>query len=148
VGNGQHPLVSFAVHHFVVGGDDLGVIQPLLHPQDGHGQVHVQSFAANQLSRNKTLLHKLKQMDLLHCIKVHGELGGGTLPPAALVAHQQDVGLEFADAGRLHQAFGAVLKTQVVHQRVETLDVVLAQPVVRIVAQSVSRTLRHCALKK
>jgi len=89
---------------------------------------------------------RFKKINLLHCIKVHGELGGGTLPPAALVAHQQNVGLEFADAGRLHQTFGAILKTQVIHQRVEALDMVFTQPVVRIVAQSVSRTLRHRTL--
>lgn len=64
----------------------------------------------------------------MHDIEILHQLLALTRLPVCLVAHQNDVGLQLANAGGLHQSTCARLKVLTVDQGIETLDAMLAEP--------------------
>lgn len=65
---------------------------------------------------------------LVHDIEILHQLLALTRLPVCLVAHQDNVGLQLANAGGLHQSSSARLKVFAVDQGIETLDAMLAEP--------------------
>lgn len=65
--------------------------------------------------------------------------------PITLVADQDDIWLELANAGRLHQGPRARIERFAIDNRVESLDFVAAHPGARLPVQRQAVTLRHPA---
>lgn len=61
-------------------------------------------------------------------IKVLLEFDATTSLPIALIAHQQDIGLQLSNSGRLHQCPRARLEVFAFKIRIESLNLVLLKP--------------------